>query len=214
MLASMAVHSPDVLGEPPHTSQFGSQVEAAATDHLRYYIGHIGFVVGFPLLLPGVLALAGRLADAGRGARARLGVAFTLVGIFGAFLSLGIDLAIYQLTTPERGGEAATEALAGTNFELLVLGPVFTLASFLGLGLSLLALEAARAGLTPRWSAAAIAFGAFGWVILFNTPLAIPNAAIFALGLGRLALGWASVTARNSTVPTGAPVSQPGGLVS
>jgi hypothetical protein len=188
MLVTLLVHNGGL--QHIHTEQFGSQIQAAWAHRTRYYVGHIGFVAGFVLLVPGLLALTRELATAGREARARAGLGFVMVGLIGGSLSLGVDLANYQLTSPERGGAAAVQALGNTNFAPEVLGPIAVLGLGLGIGFALLAVEAVRVGLTPRWSAAAIVFGAFGAGLLFNTDLAVPNAAIFALGLGRLALGW------------------------
>jgi hypothetical protein len=188
MLVTLLVHNGGI--QHIHTEQFGSQIRAAWAHHTRYYVGHVGFVAGFVLLVPGLLALARELAAAGREGRARLGLGLVIVGLIGGSLSLGIDLANYQLTTPSRGGAAAVQALGHTNFAPEVLGPIAVLGLGVGIGLTLLVIEAVRIGLTPRWSAAAIAVGGFGAGLLFNTDLAVPNAAIFALGLGRLALGW------------------------
>lgn len=207
MLITLIVHNGGF--SHVHSEQFGSQVQAAWEHHTRYYVGHAGFVAAFALLVPGLLALARELAAAGREARAQLGVTLAFVGLIGGSLSVGIDLAIYQLTTPERGGEAAVQALAGTNFELVVLGPVAVLAMGLGVGLTLLMLDAVRVGLTPRWSAAAVVFGGFGAGLLFNSDLAVPNAVVFALGAGRLALGMAS----NVAVSRVAPTPRAGGLI-
>jgi hypothetical protein len=188
MLVTLLVHNGGL--QHIHTEQFGSQIQAAWAHRTRYYVGHIGFVAGFVLLVPGLLALARELAAAGREARVRLGLGFVIVGLIGGSLSLGVDLANYQLTSPTRGGAAAVRALGETNFAPEVLGPIAVLGLGLGIGFTLLAIEAVRVGLTPRWSAGAIVFGAFGAGLLFNTDLAVPNAAIFALGLGRLALAW------------------------
>ncbi len=190
MLVTLLVHNGGI--HHIHTEQFGSQIQAASAHRTRYYVGHIGFVAGFVLIVPGLLALARELGAAGREARAQLGLGFVIVGLIGGSLSLGIDLANYQLTSPSRNGAAAVKALGGTTFAPEVLGPIAVLGLGLGVGFALLSIEAVRAGLTPRWSAVAITFGAFGAGLLFNTDFAVPNAVIFALGLGRLAFGWSA----------------------
>jgi hypothetical protein len=186
------------LLHPPHGIESGAQYYSASHDHsARFYVAHTLFFLAATLFVPAVVGLA-RLVHPTHAKAAFWGCVLSLMGFVGYGALDGIDYMNWVAGKPDTGLDSAAmqafiEKALHTN---AVLVPVLLVFTLLPVGLVVLAVGVARAGVAPWWLAALIPLGMVGVAGTLQYPVALVVSALALLA------GFGTVGAKLLRAPT------------
>ena len=149
---------------PPHSIVDGVQYYHASHDHsTRFYVAHTLFFLAATLFVPAVVGIA-RLVHPSHARVAFWGCVLSLMGFIGYGAMDGMDYMAWVAGKPDMGLDAASMqqyvAVALSTIPIMV--PTLLVFSLLPLGLAVLAVGTARAGILPGWLAALMPIGMAG----------------------------------------------------
>jgi hypothetical protein len=172
------------LLHPPFQPDPARQLAVVAANPDRWYLAHLLSLIGFALLVPGILGLA-QLVGQRRAALADLGGALALLGVLAITGLLSIDgFGVWQMAQPA-ADRAEMAALLDRIFTSPGVVPLVVVALAFPVGLLVLTLGLYRAQLVPAWTAGLVAIG----VVVWFTGEAAASKAIMVAGVTILALG-------------------------
>jgi Domain of unknown function (DUF4386) len=160
---------------PPHGIQSGEMYYMASHDHTAaFYIAHTCFFLAATLFVPGVVGLA-RLVHPTHAKAAFWGCILSLMGFVGYGALDGIDYMTWVAGKPGTGLDpTAMQALieeALHTYAILI--PVLLVFTLLPIGLIVLGVGLARAGVMPVWLAALMPIGMIGIAVSLQYPVAL-----------------------------------------
>jgi hypothetical protein len=162
------------------------QLAMVAANLDRWYLAHLLSLIGFALLVPGLLGLT-QLIGQRRAALADLGGALALLGVLAITGLLSIDgFGVWQMAQPA-ADRAEMAALLDRIFTSPGVVTLVVVALAFPVGLLVLALGLYRSQLVPAWTAGLVAIGVAVW---FSGEAAASKATMIA-GSTILALGLA-----------------------
>jgi hypothetical protein len=191
LAASSLIAAPLVLlaGEllhPPFQLDPAQQLALVAANPDRWYLAHLLSLVGFALLVPGLLGLT-RLVGQRRAALADLGGALALLGMLAITGLLSIDgFGVWQMAQPA-ADRAEMAALLDRIFTSPGVVPLLVVPLAFPVGLLVLTLGLYHSKVVPAWTAGLVAIG----VAIWFTGEAAASKATMVAGGTILALGLA-----------------------
>jgi hypothetical protein len=191
LAASSLIAAPLVLlaGEllyPPFQRDPAQQLALVAANLDRWYLAHLLSLIGFALLVPGLLGLT-QLVGQRRAALADLGGALALLGVLALTGLLSLDgFGVWQMAQ-QAADRAEMAALLDRIFTSPGVVPLVVVALAFPVGLLVLALGLYRAKVVPAWTAGLVAVGVVVWFTgetAASKATMVAGATILALGLG------------------------------
>ena len=171
------------LTHPPHSIESGVEYYDAAHDHnTQFYVAHTLFFFAATLFVPAVVGVA-RLVHPSHPTTAFWECILSLMGFIGYGAMDGMDYMAWLAGKPDTGLDATTMQqyidLALETPAIMV--PVLLVFLLLPLGLIVLAVGTARAGILPGWLAWLMPAGMFGVAASLDYPVLLTISALALL---------------------------------
>lgn len=181
--------TPVLFGSANATDDIGQRLENIAADPGPYALKNLCFQLAALLLLPGVVAVVGRVRGRGTAAVVSGGVVFAagLVGLFGLVVIEGCWVSLAGKGPIDPAVVAAAERLnEGSGIELLAPGLLAILCFHL-IGLPWFSFGLVRARAIPWWLALVASLGMM--FAFFGSGTGLENVGWLVCGLGLAAIG-------------------------
>jgi hypothetical protein len=149
---------------PPHGIENGVQYYHAAHDHpTQFYVAHTLFFLSAVLFVPAVVGLA-RMVHPSHPKAAFWGCILSLMGFIGYGAMDGMDYMAWVAGNPGTGLDPATmqQYVVTALSSPAIMIPVLLIFLLLVIGLCVLAVGTARAGVLPTWLAVLMPVGMMG----------------------------------------------------